>query len=231
LPSPPYTSHEALVLDYEEALLRRRDDGRCFASSAHAVWVGERTRGLDEAHVEFLAGIANPIGVKLGPGIDPDEVTALCELLNPGRIPGRLSLITRLGATRVEEVLPALVRAVTDAAHPVVWLCDPMHGNTYTATSGYKTRRIEDIVAEVRASFAVHRDQGTYAGGLHLEAAADDVTECVGGGCGLEESDLPRSFRTACDPRLNPAQVLECVLVAVGELMSSPGSATSRIRL
>ena len=205
-----WTCHEALLLGYEEALTRVDSlSGEWFDCSAHLLWVGERTRALDGAHVHFLAGIRNPLGVKLGPGATPEDAVGLCQALNPERIPGRLTLVTRLGAARVGELLPPLVRAVTDAGHPVVWACDPMHGNTYVARGGRKTRHFDDVLGEVRAFFAVHRAEGTWPGGLHVELTGEDVTECLGGGDAIDDDQLADRYLTACDPRLNARQALD----------------------
>ncbi len=214
-----WTSHEALILDYEEALTRRdslTDDW--YDCSAHMLWVGERTRQLDGAHVEFLSGIHNPVGSKVGPTATPDDVVALCERLNPGRVAGRLTLITRFGADAVEAGLPPLLRAVREEGHPVVWVCDPMHGNTITAEGGIKTRRFDDIVAELRGFFAAHRSVGTWPGGVHVELTGDDVTECLGGVEDIVEGQLAQRYTSACDPRLNARQSLDLAF-AVAELL------------
>jgi 3-deoxy-7-phosphoheptulonate synthase len=214
-----WTSHEALLLGYEEALTRRDSlTGDWYDCSAHLLWIGERTRGIDHAHVEFLSGIRNPVGCKIGPAATPAEVLALCERLNPERIPGRLTLITRLGATRVGEVLPPLLRAVRDAGHPVVWACDPMHGNTFVSPSGHKTRHFDHVVAELRAFFAAHRAEGTWPGGVHVELTGDDVTECLGGAEEILEDHLPTRYTTMCDPRLNARQSLDLAF-QVAELL------------
>ncbi len=205
-----YTSHEALVLDYEEALTRQDSiTGQWYDCSAHMLWIGERTRQLDGAHLEFVRGIKNPLGCKLGPTATPAEVLELCEILNPGRIPGRLTLISRMGADRVSDALPPLLAAVRDAAHPVVWECDPMHGNTYTTAGGRKTRHFEDVMAEIDRYFTAHAEAGTWPGGIHVEITGDDVTECVGGAEAISDDDLERRYETMCDPRLNGAQSLE----------------------
>jgi 3-deoxy-7-phosphoheptulonate synthase len=205
-----WTSHEALILHYEEALTRRDSlSGDWVDGSAHMLWVGERTRRLDGAHVEFLSGILNPVGAKIGPSATPEEVVGLCEALDPGRVPGRLTLITRLGADRVDDLLPPLIDAVSESGHPVVWACDPMHGNTFTSSSGRKTRNFEDIWAEVRGFFRVHRQKGTWPGGVHLELTGDDVTECLGGAEEISEADLDQRYTTTCDPRLNARQALD----------------------
>jgi 3-deoxy-7-phosphoheptulonate synthase len=205
-----WTSHDALILNYEEALTRQdslSDDW--IDCSAHLLWIGERTRQLDGAHVEFLSGVINPLAVKVGPDAAPADIVALCERLNPGRTPGRLTLITRFGASRVEEHLPALISAVEAAGHPVVWACDPMHGNTFTSEGGRKTRRFDDILSELRSFFAVHRQAGTWPGGVHVELTGDDVTECLGGAEEIFEGDLGARYTTTCDPRLNARQSLD----------------------
>ena len=205
-----FTSHEALILPYEECLTRVDSlTGDPYDCSAHMVWIGDRTRQLDGAHVEFFRGICNPVGCKIGPTCTPEDLTALCERLNPDRLPGRLTLIIRLGAEGVEELLPPLVRAVEAEGHPVVWACDPMHGNTFTSAGGHKTRRFDDILAELRSFFAVHRDEGTWPGGLHIELTGDDVTECLGGAEEILEGDLGARYTTTCDPRLNGRQSLD----------------------
>src|SRR5437763_10233221 len=203
-----YTSHEALFLAYEEALTRiDSTTGDWYDCSAHLVWIGDRTRQLDGAHVEFMRGVRNPIAVKLGPSATPEEVVELCAHLDPDRIPGRLMLISRMGVDRVETALPPLVRAVRTAGHPVVWECDPMHGNTFVSPGGRKTRDFAAIMSEIRSFFAVHRAEGTWPGGVHIELTGDDVTECLGGGD--EVADLDERYETACDPRLNARQSLD----------------------
>ncbi len=205
-----WTSHEALILPYEECLTRQDSiTGDWYDCSAHMVWVGDRTRQLDGAHLEFLSGIDNPVGAKVGPGCSPAEVVAICERLNPDRVSGRMTLITRLGAGAIEDLLPPLVRAVEAEGHPVVWTCDPMHGNTFTSEGGRKTRRFVDILAELRSFFAVHRGEGTWPGGLHVELTGDDVTECLGGAEEILEGDLDARYTTTCDPRLNARQSLD----------------------
>ncbi len=214
-----WTSHEALILGYEEALTRQDSlTGRWYDCSAHLVWIGDRTRQRDGAHLEFFRGINNPIGVKLGPTSTPDEVLELCESLNPGRIPGRLSLITRLGADRVEELLPPLIRAVRDSGHPVVWVCDPMHGNTFVSAGGRKTRHLDRVLAEIGSFFRAHRAEGTWPGGVHVELTGDDVTECLGGAEEVLDSQLDLRYLTACDPRLNGRQSLD-LAYRVAELL------------
>ncbi|MBT4985895.1 MAG: 3-deoxy-7-phosphoheptulonate synthase class II [Ilumatobacter sp.] len=202
-----YTSHEALIVGYEEALTRRDSiTGDWYDCSAHMLWIGERTRELDGAHVEFLRGVGNPIGCKVGPTMTAEELLELCAILNPSRIPGRLTLITRMGADKIEEGLRPLLRAVADAGHPVVWACDPMHGNTFTAPSGRKTRHFDDIVREISGFVRAHRAEGTWPGGIHVELTGENVTECLGGGDELLDSDLDSRYETVCDPRLNARQ-------------------------
>jgi 3-deoxy-7-phosphoheptulonate synthase len=204
-----YTSHEALILGYEEALTRRDSlTGDWYDCSAHLLWVGDRTRQLDGAHVGFVAGIRNPIGVKLGPTTTAAEAVALCDRLDPACEPGRLTLVCRMGASRVRECLPAIVDGVEATAHKVVWVCDPMHGNTYQHESGYKTRHLEDVIEELTGFFEVCRDAGVWPGGVHVELTGDDVTECLGGGDAIDDS-LDRRYETLCDPRLNARQSLE----------------------
>ncbi len=214
-----WTSHEALLLGYEEALTRKDSlSGDWYDCSAHMVWIGERTRELDGAHVEFFRGIRNPVGCKVGPTATPEEVLALCEALNPERIPGRLTLISRMGAEKITDGLRPLLRAVADAGHPVVWACDPMHGNTFTAPSGRKTRHFDAILAEIRGFFEAHRAEGTWPGGVHVELTGDDVTECLGGGEDLLDDDLGLRYETMCDPRLNGRQSLDLAF-RVSELL------------
>ena len=202
-----FTSHEALLLDYEEALTRKDSlTGDWYDCSAHLVWIGERTREIDGAHVEFATGIGNPVEVKLGPTATPDEATALCERLNPGRAPGRLTFVSRMGVDKVRTALPPLVRAVSAAGFPVAWVCDPMHGNTFVSESGHKTRRFDDVLGEIQGFFAVHKSEGTWPGGVHIELTGDDVTECLGGIGGIVEEQLLLRYTTACDPRLNARQ-------------------------
>jgi 3-deoxy-7-phosphoheptulonate synthase len=214
-----YTSHEALILGYEEALTRQDTlTGDWYDCSAHMVWIGERTRQIDGAHVEFARGIGNPIGVKIGPRTTPEEALELCERLNPERIPGRLTFITRMGAQLVTSALPPLLRAVTDAEHPVVWCCDPMHGNTFTSETGRKTRDFDVIITEIAGFFAAHRAEGTWPGGVHVELTGDDVTECLGGAEQLGHQDLDDRYETMCDPRLNGRQSLDLAF-GVAELL------------
>lgn len=205
-----YTSHEALLLNYEEALTRQDHlTGDFYDCSAHMLWIGERTRHLDGAHVEFFRGLNNPIGVKVGPSMQGDELLALIDALNPHNIPGRLTLITRMGADTLGEHLPALARRVQSEGRSVVWSCDPMHGNTVKAGNGYKTRSFDRILAEIRQFFSALRAEGAHPGGMHLEMTGQHVTECTGGAYRLSESDLAKCYQTQCDPRLNADQVLE----------------------
>lgn len=214
-----WTSHEALLLDYEEPLTRKDSTtGDWYACSAHLLWVGERTRGLDGAHVAFLGGVHNPVGAKIGPTATPDDVVALAERLNPDRIPGRLTLITRLGFDRVEELLPPLLRAVRESGVPVLWVCDPMHANTFVTPSGHKTRRFDDVMSEIEGFFAAHRSVGTWPGGVHLEITGENVTECLGGAEAVSEDQLDHRYETLCDPRLNARQSLDLAF-RVAELM------------
>ncbi len=214
-----YTSHEALLLGYEEALTRRDSlTGDWYDCSAHMLWIGERTRDLSGAHVEFLGGVGNPVGVKLGPTASPDDALSLCERLNPERIPGRFTVVSRCGADRVRDALPPIVRAVTDAGHPVVWACDPMHGNTFTSAGGRKTRHLDAILTEIAGFFDVHRAEGTIPGGVHVELTGDDVTECLGGAEEIFDADLDDRYETMCDPRLNARQSLDLAF-RVAELL------------
>lgn len=202
-----FTSHEALLLDYEDPLTRQDSTtGDWYACSAHLLWLGERTRQLDHAHLAFLASVRNPVACKIGPTATVDDVLAICERLDPERTPGRLTLIARMGAGQILDALPPLVRAVRDGGHPVLWTSDPMHGNTRTAASGHKTRHFDDVITEVAGFFAVHRAEGTWPGGVHVELTGDDVTECLGGSQSLGEDGLATRYTTICDPRLNARQ-------------------------
>jgi len=214
-----YTSHEALLLPYEEALTR--DDsvqGGWYDTSAHLVWIGDRTRQPDHAHVEFARGIENPIGLKVGPSTTPDGLLQLIDILNPANTPGRLTLINRFGSDKVGKLLPGLIRAVEREGRSVVWSCDPMHGNTISAPSGHKTRPFGRVLEEVQSFFAIHRDEGTYAGGVHLEMTGKNVTECTGGSVDIREADLGNQYDTLCDPRLNARQSLELAFLIAAEL-------------
>ncbi len=214
-----YTSHEALLLTYEQALTRiDSTTGEWYDCSAHMLWIGDRTRQIDGAHVEFLRGVGNPIGLKVGPTLDGDELLRLIDALNPKNQPGRLTLISRMGADNVETKLAPLVRAVQDEGRSVVWACDPMHGNTVKSSTGYKTRAVDRILAEVRGFFAVHQAEGSYAGGVHFEMTGQDVTECIGGAQEITEHSLSDRYHTHCDPRLNASQALEMAFLIAGAL-------------
>ncbi|GAA4996034.1 class II 3-deoxy-7-phosphoheptulonate synthase [Kitasatospora paranensis] len=216
-----YSSHEALILDYETALTRTDSrTGDLYDVSGHMVWIGERTRQLDHAHIEFASKVRNPIGVKLGPTTTVDEALTLIDRLDPDREPGRLTFITRMGAGKIREHLPNLVEKVTASGAQVVWICDPMHGNTFEASSGHKTRSFDDVLDEVKGFFEVHRGLGTHPGGIHVELTGDDVTECVGGGDEVLVDDLHQRYETACDPRLNRSQSLDLAFL-VAEMYRS----------
>ena len=214
-----YSSHEALIMEYEKALTRI--DSRTqlpYDVSAHFIWIGERTRQLDGAHIDFAAKVRNPIGVKLGPKSTVDDALALIDRLDPNREPGRLTFITRMGAGKIREALPVLVDGVTKSGAQVLWVCDPMHGNTFEAATGYKTRRFDDVMDEVKGFFEVHKSLGTHPGGIHIELTGDDVTECLGGGEQISETDLATRYESACDPRLNHSQSLELAFL-VAEML------------
>jgi 3-deoxy-7-phosphoheptulonate synthase len=205
-----YTSHEALLLGYEQALTRRDStSGDWYATSGHMLWIGDRTRQPDHAHVEFFRGIKNPIGIKCGPSLEPDGLMKLIDILNPRDEAGRITLICRFGHDKAGAALPKLIRAVKKAGKPVVWSCDPMHGNTISAATGYKTRPFDRILKEVEVFFDVHRAEGTHAGGIHVEMTGQNVTECTGGATAISETDLSDRYHTHCDPRLNADQSLE----------------------
>ena len=214
-----YSSHEALIMEYEKALTRI--DSRTqlpYDVSAHFLWIGERTRQLNGAHIDFASKVRNPIGVKLGPKSTVDDALALIDRLDPNREPGRLTFITRMGAGKIREALPALVDGVTKSGAQVLWVCDPMHGNTFEAATGYKTRRFDDVMDEVKGFFEVHKSLGTHPGGIHIELTGDDVTECMGGGEQISETDLASRYESACDPRLNHSQSLELAFL-VAEML------------
>ncbi len=205
-----FTSHEALFLGYEEALTREDSvDGGWYDCSAHMLWIGDRTRQIDGAHIEFLRGVLNPLGMKVGPKHDVDEILAIIEKLNPDNEPGRITLITRFGAKDIEKYLPPLLRAVKRAGLNVLWSCDPMHANTFSAESGHKTRDFENILSELRCFFELHWAEGTVPGGVHFELTGDNVTECIGGARKLSDEQLSQNYQTTCDPRLNAEQSLE----------------------
>ena len=208
-----YASHEALLVDYERAMLRlatdSKGDTRLYDLSAHQLWIGERTRGIDDFHVNFAALISNPIGIKLGPTTTPEEAVAYADKLDPDRIPGRLTMVIRMGQDKIREVLPGIVKTVEASGHKVVWQSDPMHGNTFTSSNGYKTRHFDKILDEVQGFFEVHRELGTHPGGIHIELTGENVTECLGGAQDITDVDLPGRYESACDPRLNTEQALE----------------------
>ena len=214
-----FTSHEALLLGYEEAFTRvDSTSGDYYATSGHMLWIGDRTRQIDHAHVEFFRGIENPIGLKCGPSLAPDDLLRLIDVLNPDNEAGRLTLITRFGADKVFDHLPALVKAVKREGKKVVWSCDPMHGNVVKATNGYKTRPFDRILKEVESFFAVHHSEGTYAGGVHVEMTGKNVTECTGGARDISEDDLSDRYHTVCDPRLNADQALELAFLIADKI-------------
>lgn len=214
-----YTSHEGLLLGYESSLTRRDEiDGKFYDCSAHMIWIGDRTRSPDEAHVEFLRGVANPIGVKVGPSMTREDLLRLTDVLNPENEPGRLTLISRMGAGKVESLLPQHVRTIKEEGRSVVWSCDPMHGNTIKSPNGYKTRKFTDILLEVKNFFAIHKAEGTHGAGVHFEMTGQDVTECLGGAQAISEIDLSDRYHTHCDPRLNASQSLELAFLIAEEL-------------
>lgn len=214
-----YTSHEALLLGYEQAMTRvDSTSGDWYDTSAHMIWIGDRTRQPDGAHVEFFRGVANPIGMKTGPSMDPDELIRLLDILNPENVPGRITLISRMGSDLVQEKLPPLIRKVRDEGRKVVWTCDPMHGNTIKAASGYKTRPFDRVLDEVRGFFAVHEAEGTHAGGIHVELTGQNVTECTGGAQAITDAGLADRYHTHCDPRLNASQSLELAFLVAEAL-------------
>jgi 3-deoxy-7-phosphoheptulonate synthase len=224
-----FTSHEALLLGYEEALTRvDSTSGDWYATSGHMIWIGDRTRQLDHAHVEFCRGVKNPLGLKCGPSTEPDNLLRLIDALNPKNEPGRVTLIVRQGADKVAAGLPKLIRGVEREGRAVVWSCDPMHGNTIKAANGYKTRPFDLILSEVQDFFAIHRAEGTHAGGIHIEMTGNDVTECTGGARALSEADLHDRYHTHCDPRLNADQALELAFL-VAELLKGERTAEPRI--
>jgi 3-deoxy-7-phosphoheptulonate synthase len=223
-----FTSHESLLLNYEQALTRvDSTTGDWYDCSAHMLWIGDRTRQLDGAHVEFLRGVHNPLGFKAGPSLPTDDLIRLCDILNPKNEAGRLTIIVRMGADKVESKLPALIRTIEREGRKVLWSCDPMHGNTMTASSGYKTRPFDRIMDEVRGFFAVHKAEGTHAGGVHFELTGQDVTECLGGAQAITEASLADRYHTHCDPRLNASQALELAFLIANELKDE----RARVRL
>ncbi|MBT4921897.1 MAG: 3-deoxy-7-phosphoheptulonate synthase [Rickettsiales bacterium] len=209
-----FVSHEGLLLNYEEALTRKNpQDKKYYCLSSHMLWIGDRTRALDEAHIEFMRGLANPVGVKVGPATDKLELLEVIDVLNPENEAGKITLITRMGADKVNELLPGIVEYIRDSGRNVIWSCDPMHGNTETSSSGYKTRRFDNIIKEVEQFFAIHHKLGTYPGGIHIEMTGQNVTECLGGMQGINDQDLKDRYHTHCDPRLNGWQGLELALL------------------
>ncbi|MBV9560655.1 MAG: 3-deoxy-7-phosphoheptulonate synthase class II [Bradyrhizobium sp.] len=220
-----YTSHEALLLGYEQAMTRvDSTTGDWYATSGHLIWIGDRTRQLDHGHVEYFRGIRNPIGLKCGPSLKPDELLKLIDVLNPGNEPGRLTLITRFGSDKVADHLPGMIRAVQREGRVVVWSCDPMHGNTVSSTAGYKTRPFDRILSEVKSFFAIHAAEGSHAGGVHLEMTGKDVTECIGGARAITEEDLNDRYHTVCDPRLNAEQSIDMAFLIAELLKQERGS-------
>lgn len=216
-----FTSHEALLLNYEQAFTKfDKDSGKHYDLSAHMLWIGDRTRNPKEAHVEFMKGISNPIAFKVGPSITKEDLLSLLDILNPNNEPGRVTLISRMGASKVKTLLPPLVEAVRDAGKKVIWSCDPMHGNTIKSSTGYKTRKFDDILSEIKSFFEVHREAGTYAGGIHFEMTGQDVTECLGGNQQIDENDLQNRYHTHCDPRLNASQSVELAFLIAEEFAS-----------
>ncbi len=225
-----FTSHEALLLPYERALTRQDSlTGDWYGCSAHLLWIGDRTRQADGAHVEFLRGVKNPLGLKCGPSLAPDDLLRLADALNPANEPGRLTLIARMGMDLVEKKLPPLIRAVEREGKKVVWACDPMHGNTVKSANGYKTRAFDRILGEVRRFFAVHQAEGTFAGGVHFEMTGQEVTECIGGAQAIDESQLADRYHTHCDPRLNATQALELAFLIAEELKSLRTESAHRV--
>jgi len=217
-----FTSHEALLLNYEQAFtLQNKDSNKFYDLSAHMLWIGDRTRNVDEAHVEFMRGISNPIAFKVGPSISKDELLKLLEILNPENEAGRITLISRMGAGKVQNLLPPLVEAVKATGKSVVWSCDPMHGNTIKSSNGYKTRKFDDILSEIKSFFAIHKSCGTYAGGVHFEMTGQDVTECLGGNQQIAEINLKDRYHTHCDPRLNSSQSVELAFMIAQSLAAN----------
>ncbi len=217
-----YISHEALLLGYEQSLTRKDStSGLWYGTSAHFLWIGDRTRQLDGAHVEFLSGLDNPIGIKVGPSMDPEELVKITEKLNPKNEPGRITLIVRMGAKNIENYLPKLIKKIRIEGRSVVWVSDPMHGNTLKASNGYKTRKLDDIILEVKNFFSCHLSEGTYPGGVHFEMTGQDVTECLGGDQDISEEDLSSRYHTFCDPRLNAKQALELSFLIADILKSN----------
>jgi len=217
-----FTSHEALLLNYEEAFtIQNKDNKKFYDLSAHMLWIGDRTRDPNEAHVEFMRGISNPIAFKVGPSISKDDLLKLLDVLNPKNEAGRITLISRMGAAKVEQILPPLIESVRDAGRSVVWSCDPMHGNTIKSSNGYKTRKFDDILSEIKSFFKIHKMAGTYAGGVHFEMTGQDVTECLGGNQQITELNLKDRYHTHCDPRLNSSQSVELAFMIAQDLAAA----------
>jgi 3-deoxy-7-phosphoheptulonate synthase len=217
-----FSSHEGLLLNYEEALTRLDEEtGEYYNCSAHMLWIGDRTRDLNDAHVEFMRGIQNPIGIKVGPGANPDILLKILDILNPANEAGKITLITRMGAEKVSELLPPILKSVKKEGLNVIWSCDPMHGNTIKSPNGYKTRPFNKVLSEVRSVFDIHKAEGTYAGGIHIEMTGQDVTECVGGAQAISEINLKDRYNTHCDPRLNASQSIELAFLLAEELRSN----------
>lgn len=217
-----FTSHEGLLLNYEEALTRiDSDTGEYYNCSAHMLWVGDRTRDLNEAHIEFMRGIQNPIGIKVGPTTNPETLIKVLDILNPANEAGKITLITRMGADKVEALLPPILKSVKNEGRNVIWSCDPMHGNTIKSPNGYKTRPFNKILSEVRSVFDIHKAEGSYAGGIHIEMTGQDVTECVGGAQAISEVNLKDRYHTHCDPRLNASQSIELAFLLAEELRAN----------
>ncbi|MDP0588901.1 MAG: 3-deoxy-7-phosphoheptulonate synthase class II [Candidatus Endonucleobacter bathymodioli] len=216
-----YTSHEALLLPYEQAMTRQdSNNDNWYDGSGHMLWIGDRTRQIDGAHIEFIRGIQNPIGLKAGPSLLPDDLIRLLDILNPTNNPGRVTVIVRMGADKVEDGLPALIKAIEREGRAVLWSCDPMHGNTFQTSTGFKTREVSRILQEVKQFFSVHQAEGTYAGGVHFEMTGQNVTECIGGACEVTVDTLGHRYNTHCDPRLNADQALELAFL-ISEIMKS----------
>ncbi len=213
-----FTSHEALLLNYEQSFTKiSADNQEYYNTSAHFLWIGDRTRNINEAHIEYMRGIANPIGFKVGPSIKVEELVALIDILNPNNIPGKITLISRMGAEQIAKILPPLVKATKNKS--VIWICDPMHGNTIKSSNGFKTRKFDDILKEISEFFRIHREIGTYAGGVHFEMTGQDVTECLGGNQKISELNLHDRYHTHCDPRLNSSQSVELAF-AIAEILA-----------
>ena len=214
-----YTSHEALLLNYEQQFTRNLvGSNKYYDLSAHLLWIGDRTRGVDDAHVEFMRGLENPVAFKVGPSISGDDLIKLLDILNPKNEAGKITLITRVGAGKVESLLPKLIEKVKSEGKRVIWSCDPMHGNTVKSSTGYKTRKFDDILSEIKSFLQIHKSMGTYAGGVHFEMTGQDVTECLGGNQAISELDLQNRYHTHCDPRLNSSQSLELAFLIAQEL-------------